>query len=343
MHMHGRSARVGSATAAIVATLAFGPSANAAVGDVDDLSLSVQGGGTATGGQVVTTTLNVTANGPADATNVMLAGPVSNGFSLVSTAATGVSCTSLPCPLGDIPVNTTVAVTVQLQVPATIGQGSVISTLLSVSGDESDSVPGNNSRGFSTAVTQSASVSPYAWLPSQAQLPPLSAGTGIALPDGRVLIAGGTAYASSSASAWLYDPATDQAVSVAPMPQPENGGTGILLADGRIMIAGGFGPTADGSQAQIYDPAINSWSLTPAMSRVRQSPAMTQLPDGSIIAAGNGSGIDIWSPSTPYWSSQSTPYGFVPQALAPLPTGFPTCLRHPRWATRKSGCGSTAR
>jgi hypothetical protein len=68
------------------------------------------------------------------------------------------------------------------------------------------------------------------------------------LPDGRVLVAGGDgAYQGASldganvtASAELYDPATNTWSPLPAMPGPRAGGAAVVLADGSVLLVGGY-------------------------------------------------------------------------------------------------------
>jgi hypothetical protein len=79
--------------------------------------------------------------------------------------------------------------------------------------------------------------------------------TATALPDGRVLIAGGDNGSKGLASAELYDPATGKFSPTGSMGTAREYQTATLLSDGRVLIAGGY----DG--VNIYDPPFASAEL----------------------------------------------------------------------------------
>lgn len=134
------------------------------------------------------------------------------------------------------------------------------------------------------------------------------------LPDGRVLVAGGTEgnaqhrlfdvndlLTTSLKSTEIYNPATN-AWSWGPnMPEPKAGAGSAVLADGRVFIAGGitwvsiigirFPDFSD--NASIYNPATNSFT-TATMRNKRAMFGVTRLNDGRVVCAG-GAGGDIFN------------------------------------------------
>jgi len=81
-----------------------------------------------------------------------------------------------------------------------------------------------------------------------------NAGTATALPDGRVLVAGGlTSSSPPGKSCEIYDPAQGTFSRAPDLLAPRQSHTATLLGDGRVLFAGG---TPDGANSvEIYDPA----------------------------------------------------------------------------------------
>ncbi len=76
------------------------------------------------------------------------------------------------------------------------------------------------------------------------------------LPDGRVVIAGGTAasqYASDSVE--IYDPALGTWSVLGALTDARRRHSGVLLADGSLLVAGGYNAVSNLASAEIIDPA----------------------------------------------------------------------------------------
>jgi hypothetical protein len=110
--------------------------------------------------------------------------------------------------------------------------------------------------------------------------------TATLLPDGKVLIAGGStqhltdlydAYANSFAPA-AFQPALNDSYSAA---------TATLLPNGKVLIAGGIGDGGGAiSSTELYDPATNTVAAGPTMSAARISATATFLPNGKLQTDG---------------------------------------------------------
>jgi chitodextrinase len=108
-----------------------------------------------------------------------------------------------------------------------------------------------------------------------------------ALPDGRLLVAGGhfTAHVGLNVSN-LFDPVSQTWSNGPAMVYDRWYPTVTALADGRMLVTGGE-IDCDGCEAvipEVYSPATNSWtSLSGASLSVPYYPNMFVLPDGRVL------------------------------------------------------------
>lgn len=122
--------------------------------------------------------------------------------------------------------------------------------------------------------------------------------TATALPDGRVVIAGGaTAAGAPLGDAHVFDPASSAFARLEVSGQPERAGAcAAALPDGRVLIAGGRGAAeADGARVVVLDPSTGGLQEAPALPEPAMLCAATALPDGSVLVTGglDGQGLPV--------------------------------------------------
>lgn len=110
------------------------------------------------------------------------------------------------------------------------------------------------------------------------------AATATLLPDGKVLIAGGTTGFANLASAELYDPAIGAFSATGNMATARSSATATLLQNGKVLIAGGLNQFfSTVSSAELYDPATGLFSATGTMTSKREHAAATLLLNGKVL------------------------------------------------------------
>lgn len=116
------------------------------------------------------------------------------------------------------------------------------------------------------------------------------------LPDGRVLVAGGTAPSGNGSltSAEIFDPRNGSWTSAPGLSR--GGGFMIALADGRALSV------QSATVAEVYDPATGRWSPTAAgPSTIGSTGSLTRLADGRVLVLGLLHSM-IYSPRTNTWA-----------------------------------------
>jgi hypothetical protein len=166
--------------------------------------------------------------------------------------------------------------------------------VLIVGGDNEESSALRSAELFDPDNDSFTLLAPYAG-PLQARSGPVVA----TLPDGEVLVAGGERESSFLRSAELFNPATDQFVSL-----PEVGSSEMQTArseaavaplpDGEVLIAGGYAGVRDVlDSAELFDPSNDTFTELPdtgdhGMIEGRYGAVAAPLPDGKVLISGGG-------------------------------------------------------
>jgi hypothetical protein len=121
---------------------------------------------------------------------------------------------------------------------------------------------------------------------------PRDAAAAAPLPDGRVLVAGGST-GSPQSSAEIFDPATGSfsSAGIGSLTKKRDHAVAAPLPDGRVLIAGGLSGDYE-SSAEVFDPATGSFSsdgIGP-MGVARFDAAAAPLGDGRVLVAGGRDG-----------------------------------------------------
>ena len=160
----------------------------------------------------------------------------------------------------------------------------------------------------------------------------------VLLPDGRVLVMGGTDSVNVLKSSEFFNPATETWTAGADMKAARRGHTATLLDNGKVLVTGGYDGKTALATAEVYDPASNTWTTTIApMTTSRRFHTATLLNDGKVLIAGGVVGplitadpkvTELYDPITGSFTAQLTDLA--------LPDG-----RQGHTATKLSaGCGS---
>jgi len=127
--------------------------------------------------------------------------------------------------------------------------------------------------------------------------------TASALPDGRILVAGGVGSGNRAlSSVQIYDPIQDVWTDAAPMEGARFQHAATVLSTGQVLVIGGlYRSSTPRAAGEIYDPGADRWSPAPSMLVPRYGHTLTALADGQIIVTGGSnltplSSVEIYLP-----------------------------------------------
>lgn len=130
----------------------------------------------------------------------------------------------------------------------------------------------------------------------------------VRLPDGRVLVSGGTDGTNALKSSEVYDPSTETWTTTGDMTAARRGHVATLLANGKVLVTGGYDGKLALATAEVYDPSSGTWTATIGpMNGTRRFHTATLLSDGKVLVAGGVVGplqtadplsTDLYNPAT---------------------------------------------
>ena len=138
--------------------------------------------------------------------------------------------------------------------------------------------------------------------------------TATRLPNGRILIAGGTTSIGSTATAELYDPVKNVYFKTGTMLHDRQDHSATLLPNGKVLIAGGLSNAAGGItySTELYDPATGAFTQPPQVQWLwtnRSQHVATLLASGQVLMTGGfTSGItptkkaEVYDPNSGFFS-----------------------------------------
>ena len=133
--------------------------------------------------------------------------------------------------------------------------------------------------------------------------------TATLLPNGKVLVAGGSDSNGVFPHAEVFDPATETWSDTGTLVSARSDHMAILLPNGKVLIAGGADHSGYLSSAELYDPASGTWAATGAMNSPRAFSRATLLPNGKVLVAGglSNSGVrlsssELFDPLSETWT-----------------------------------------
>ncbi|MEX0630167.1 MAG: kelch repeat-containing protein [Chloroflexota bacterium] len=124
--------------------------------------------------------------------------------------------------------------------------------------------------------------------------------TATLLPDGTVLVVGGSNGSGLLAPAELYDPSSGSWTATGAMVEPRYGHTATLLANSKVLVVGGSAGQDALASAELYDPLSGSWTAIGSMTAGRSGHTATLLADGTVLVAGGSTRVaaELYNPGS---------------------------------------------
>lgn len=166
--------------------------------------------------------------------------------------------------------------------------------------------------------------------------------TSTLLKDGRVLVTGGrTSYNNYTAlnSAEIYNPITNQWLSMPPMASNRVGHTATLLDDGRVIVIGGAYDNSITSAVEIFDPNSGQWVKSANLNKARTRHLAQLLPNSKILIAAGSDGIYSYVNITEIYD----PYTGISTNVSGFPGPMEGELKSVLLSTNTVLCASSAR
>jgi len=135
------------------------------------------------------------------------------------------------------------------------------------------------------------------------------------LKDGRVLVVGGAAGASSQQASDLvsvFNPVSGHWTTATSMLQPRAYPMAVTLSDGSVLVAGGSRNGQPLDTAERYNPANGTWVTAGRLNIPRSQGSLVVMADGRVLATGGGiegapgwsstASVEIYDPKTGRWT-----------------------------------------
>ena len=147
--------------------------------------------------------------------------------------------------------------------------------------------------------------------------------TATLLADGRVLVAGGRAGATTALLAEIYDWKENVWAPAGQMKASHYGHTATLLEKDRVLVAGGGENLQPSKAAEIWNPETSTWTETAPMPRAHANHTAARLSGGRVLVVGGNlltpTAVDVYDDAEGVWKpGPSLQRGRFQHALTPF-------------------------
>jgi hypothetical protein len=176
---------------------------------------------------------------------------------------------------------------------------------------------------------KAAAVSAAAEAATGSMSTPRSIFQALALPDGKVLVVGGTnsELPRTGHVAELYDPATGAFQPTGSLHAGRSAHGAALLPGGRVLVTSGCPDDAGSSiPDEVWDPSTGAWTIV-GSSAPRHEPAVVSLANGKVLVAGGGDCAGVaYHGDARVFDPESGSFAVVASLLTPRESATATLL-----------------
>jgi len=148
------------------------------------------------------------------------------------------------------------------------------------------------------AIAMLTSTLSFAWTPTGSMHTARASHTATLLPNGLVLVSGGTGDANVPlATSELYNSASGTWNSTGNLNTARVSASAVMLSNGKVLVMGGciasdcLGSTT--RSAEVYDSSTRTWMVTGSMKTARAEFVAVLLPNGMVLVAGGCTSYDV--------------------------------------------------
>jgi hypothetical protein len=129
------------------------------------------------------------------------------------------------------------------------------------------------------------------------------------LPNGKVLVVGGSGTSGDLTNAELYDPASGTWTTTGSLNTARYEHTATLLPNGEVLVVGGYnnGPL---NSSELFNPASGSWTATGSLATAHTRHTATLLSNGKVLVAGGrdssnnpSASAELYDPASGTWTA----------------------------------------